>query len=168
MGIFLKNIDSGPSYFLWAVGMMYLPHALGGKFSFRKKYRFILFIIPIFVLALSYFLVVIITKNTLVFATPSSNIKFLLDIAYPAGGTIILTTAFMVGTSFTFFGGKYKLSIYTILLGFCFQYIGDFLFSYTTTAKTFYNGAITDSFFMFGLSLITFGILGFHINNSNK
>jgi len=142
--------------------MIFLPHAIGGKFGFRKWYsKLLIILIPIFVLAVSYYLVVFIRKSTLVFAPFTSYEKLLFDIAYPLSDTIVLTTALIVGVSFKFFGGKYNLSIYSILLGFCFQYIADFSFSYTTTAGTYYNGAISDLFFIGGLSLLTFGVLGF-------
>jgi len=156
--------DAGylPSYFLWTIGMIFLPHAIEGKFGFRRWYsKFIIVLIPVFVLALSYYLVVFIVKNSIGPFSINSPLKLFFDIAYPLGGAIILTTALVVSISFKFFGGKYKLSIYSILLGFCFQYIADFLFSYTTTAGTYYNGAITDLFFIIGLSLLTFGVLGF-------
>ncbi len=163
--------DAGylPSYFLWTAGMIYLPHAIGGKFGFRRWYsKFLVILIPVLVLALSYYLVAFITKSTIIFASFTSYTKLFFDIAYPVSDAIILTTALVVGTSFKFFGGKYRLSIYTILLSFCFQYIADFLFSYTTTANTYYNGAITDSFFVTGLSLLTFGVLGFHFQSEKK
>ncbi len=147
---------------LWIMGMINLPHALGGKFNFAKKYRVIFFVfIPLFVLVLSYYLLATITKNTLIFSYSGLSSKLFFDIAYPASDAIILTIAFILGISFKFFGGKYKLSIYTILLGFCFQYIADFLFSYTTTNKIYYNGGIVELFFTVAISLITFGVLGF-------
>lgn len=163
--------DAGylPSYLLWTAGIIYLPHAIGGKFGFRSLYsKFLIILIPVSVLALSFNLVAFITKSNIIFAPFTLYTKFFFDIAYPAGDAIILTAALVVGTSFKFFGGKYKLSIYTILLGFCFQYIADFLFSYSTTIDTYYNGAITDLFFISGLSLITFGVLGFYFQSEKK
>ncbi len=163
------QVDVLPSYLLWTAGIIYLPHAIGGKFGFKSWYnKFLIILIPVSVLALSFNLVAFITKSNIIFASFTSYTKFFFDIAYPAGDAIILTAALVVGTSFKFFGGKYKLSIYTVLLGFCFQYIADFLFSYTTTIGTYYNGAITDLFFISGLSLITFGVFGFYFKHENK
>lgn len=167
----LADLGFMPSYLLWTIGMVYLPHAIGGKFGFKKWHgKPFIILIPVFVLALSYYLLIFTTKTTLVFAPPPSYTKLFLDILYPVGDVVILTTALIVGTSFKFFGGKYKLSIYAFLLGFCFQYIGDFLFSYTTTTGTYYTGGIPDLFFTIGLSLLTFGLLGFYFppNPSKK
>lgn len=164
----LSDIGFILSYPLWTIGMIYLPHAIGGKFSFRKKYRIILFLIPLFVLTLSYFLMVFVTKSFVIFAPFTSSLKIFFDIAYPAGDVAILTVALILGISFKFFGGKYKLSMYAILIGFLCLYIADFLFSYTTTANSYYNGGIADLFFTIGLSLLTFGILGFYFPKENS
>lgn len=165
----LADIGYIPSYFLWTIRIINLPHAIGGKINFRRKYReMLLMLIPVFVLTLSYCLFVIITKNNVVFAPLQDSTKFFFDIAYPAADTIILTTALVLGTSFRFFGGKYKLSIYSILIGFVFMYIGDFMFSYMTTTGKYYNGGITDLFFTIGMFFLTFGIFGFYLQKPNN
>lgn len=164
----LAEIGFLPSYLLWATGMVHLPHAIGGESNFRKKYGKLLLLIPFFILAFSYYLVTFITKSSLVFAPFTSYAKLFFDIAYPAGDAIILTAAFLVGISFKFFGGKYRLSIYTLILGFCFLYLGDFLFSYTTTTSTYYNGGLVDKAFATGLFFLTFGTLGFYFKPEKK
>ncbi len=151
-----------PSYILFTIGIIHLPHALGKKSYIQKKYGKLLFLIPVLVLALSYYLVVLITKNDLVFSPVTSITKLFFDIAYPVADAIILTAALLVGISFKFLGGKYKLSMYSFILGFCFLYIADFLFSYTTTIGIFHDGGLIDIFFIIGYFFLTFGILGFH------
>ena len=42
------------------------------------------------------------------------------------------------------------------------MYLADFVFSYTTTVGTFFNGNFGDLLFTFALFLITFGLLGFN------
>lgn len=156
------------SYPLWTIGMINLPHAVGSKPYFGKHQKLFFILIPMLVLALSYFLLMSITKNPLIFYPVKSPLKLVFDIAYPAGDAIILTTALVLSVSFKFFGGKYKQSIYAILVGFCFQYIGDFSFSYTTTVGSFYNGNWGDLMFTIGLFLVTFGILGFYFHPEQK
>jgi len=150
------------SYPLWIIGMMCLPHAIGSSFNFRKDRRVFLALVPVLIFLMSYCLLVFITKNPLIFYPIKSPLKFIFDIAYPLSDIIILTVVLILGTSYKFFGGKYKLSIYAILLGFCFQYIGDFSFSYTTTAGTYYNGSWVDLMFTTGMFLVSFGVLGFY------
>jgi F0F1-type ATP synthase assembly protein I len=41
------------------------------------------------------------------------------------------------------------------------MFVADVIFSYTTTAGTFYNGDAGDLLLTIGLFLMTFGILGF-------
>lgn len=164
----LADIGYLTSYPLWTVGMIYLPHAIGGESHFKKKYGKLFLFIPFFILTFSYYLVTLITQNSLVFAPIESYTKLFLDISYPAGDVIILTTALIMGISFKFFGGKYKFSIYSIIIGFCFLYLADFLFSYTTTAGIFYDGYWGDITFAVSFFLVTFGILGFYFKQEKK
>lgn len=150
------------SYPLWTIGMINLPHALGGKFILKKKYGKILILIPVLVFVLSYFLLVFITKSFAVFTPVTSYVKLFFDITYPSSDIVILTAALIVGISYKFFGEKYKLSIYTIILAFCSMYIADFLFSYTTTTNTYYNGDFVDLAFTISFSFLSFGVLGFY------
>lgn len=151
------------SYILWMIGMINLPHAIGGKFGLKKWYgKLLIVLIPLFVLAFSYYLIMLITKSNLILVHTKSYIKLFFDIAYPASDAVILSIALILGTSYKFFGGKFKLSVYAILLGFCFQYVADFLFSYTTTVNFFYPGGFVDLIFTMGLFLLTFGLLGFY------
>ena len=157
-----------PSYALWATGVIFLPHAIGGKIGFKSWHKFYLVFVPIFALCISYILILSITQNSILFFVEESLPKLFLDVAYPLGDALILSIALIIGISFTFFGGKYKRSIYAILLGFCFQYLGDFSFSYLTAAGFYYNGTLTDMFFVTALSLISFGVLDFNLNQTNN
>ncbi len=163
----LSDFGFVTSYPLWTIGMINLPHALGGKFGFKKWYsKLLIVLIPVFVLALSYYLLVFITKNNIIFTPFTSYTKLFFDIAYGTLDVILLTIALILGTSFKFFGGKYKLSIYTILIGFIFLYVADFLFSYTTSVNSYYNGGIADFFFTISLAILSFGVLGFYLKKA--
>jgi hypothetical protein len=160
----LADLGYMPAYGFWTIGMIYLPHAIGGKFGFLRRYgKLAALFIPILVLSFSYFLLVFISKSNILFTPITSLTKLFFDIAYPASDAIILTTALILGTSFQFFGGKYKLAIYSLLLGFCFQYIADFLFTYAIAAGIYHNGYFGDLIFTIGLSLITFGVFSFYL-----
>ena len=41
------------------------------------------------------------------------------------------------------------------------MFFADFIFSYTTTVGTFYNGNFGDLIFTVGLFLLSYGVLGF-------
>ena len=81
---------------------------------------------------------------------------------------VILTLALVVfGLSFKYFGGKYKVPIFSLLAGFAVMYFADFVFSYTTTNNTFFNGDVGDMLFTVALFLMTFGVLGFDYGADN-
>lgn len=149
---------------LWMVGIINLSKATGAKFGLRHiRGRFFILAVPILVISVSYYLLVIIARDGFITNTEEGILKVFFDLAYPISDVVILTTALIIfGLSLNYFGGKYKVSILAILFGFFFMYIADFIFSYTTTQGTFYNGSFGDLIFTIALSLLTFGLLGFN------
>lgn len=147
---------------LWVLGIINLSRATGVKFSLRKvKGRLFLFIVPLILIALSYYLLVIVARDGYI-SDFAEGLKVFFDLAYPIGDVIIVTFAVLIyGLSFKYLGGKFKLTIIILLLGFVFNYAADFIFSYTTTTETFYVGNFGDLIFTIALFLITYGVLGF-------
>ena len=79
------------------------------------------------------------------------------------GDFISLTLAVVIsGLSFNYLGGVYKYDMIAILLGLAVMFIADSIFSYTTTAGTYYNGNFGDLILMVGTFLLSFGVLGFY------
>lgn len=148
---------------LWILGVFNLSKATGAKFALKNiKGRLFLFIVPIIVLIFSYYLLVIIARGGVLTEAGDDFLKLFFDLAYPGGDVVILTLAIVIfGLSFKYFGGLYKISIYSLLLGFSLMYLADFVFSYTTTVGTFFNGNFGDLLFTLALFLMTFGVLGF-------
>ena len=170
--IFLNNPAPYPSladasyilcWPLWGLGIINLSHATGAKFSLRKvKGRLFLFVIPLILVVLSYYLLVVVARAGSV-SDFSGGFKVFFDLAYPIGDVVILSLAVLIyGLSFNYLGGKFKYTIIILLLGFVFNYIADFIFSYTTTTGTFYVGNFGDLIFTSALFMLTFGVLGFN------
>jgi hypothetical protein len=65
------------------------------------------------------------------------------------------------GLSVKYFGGYFKTAIISLLVGLGVMFLGDFIFSYTTTTGAFFNGDRGDLVLTTGLFLMTFGVLGF-------
>ncbi len=147
---------------LWGIGIINLSHATGVKFSLRKvKGRLFLFIVPLILIALSYYLLVIVARAGSV-SDFSGGLKVFFDLAYPIGDVVIVSLAVLIyGLSFNYLGGKFKYTIIILLLGFVFNYIADFIFSYTTTTGSFFVGDFGDLIFTLALFMLTFGVLGF-------
>ena len=149
---------------LWTFGMISISKATGAKFGLQhKKGKILLILIPFGVFIFSYYALVIIARGGQLTGSFESYLKLSLDLAYPLGDVLILTISLLIfGLSYKYLGGKYRLTILSILLGFVTMYFADFVFSYTTTVGTFYNGSLGDLFFTAALFFITFGTLGFY------
>jgi hypothetical protein len=151
------------SWPLWAIGMIKLSNATGAKFSVAKlKGKIFLLIIPLLLVALSYYLLVIIARGGVLSDFAGGYYKIFFDLAYPIGDVVILSFATLIfGLSFRYLGGKYKLPIIVLLLGFVVNYIVDFSFSYVTSNQTYYNGHWVDLLFPTAMMLIAVGVNSF-------
>lgn len=160
----LADIGFAPSIFFWGVGAVFLSKASGARFAFKnsKFAKAFTFIVPVLLTLLAYFLLVKVARHGVIVPEGENLLKVILDIAYPLGDFIALILSVVIfGLSFKYFGGYFRLSIISILLGLGVMFAGDFIFSYTTTIQTFYNGDWGDLVLTMGLFFITFGILGF-------
>lgn len=145
---------------LWITGIYYLSIATGAKFSVRKLGgRIYLFLLPILATAFSYYTLFVIARGGSFDWADNNALKIIFDLAYPIGDWLILTLAFLVwGLSLKYLGGRYKWPIFITLYGYVLMFIADFTFSYTTTLNTYYNGSISDLFFVLAMFVISFGI----------
>ncbi|MBI5123607.1 hypothetical protein HZA75_07150 [Candidatus Roizmanbacteria bacterium] len=152
---------------LWMLGMFYLAKATGVKYGLRKKIgQLFLVILPIICFAISYYLQVTVARGGAI--TSGYNLlKVFFDFAYPIGDVIILTIAFlMYGLTFRYLGGRYKWPVFIILFGFIFMFFSDFIFTYSTTVKTYFNGHLADLFYTVSLVIISLGVCSFDIKGS--
>lgn len=147
------------SWPLWALGVVSLSKATGAQFGLRTTSGKIgLLLIPLFVIVLSYYLLVVVARGGFDFEE-SAGLKIFFDLAYPVGDVVILTLATLVyGLSLKYFGGKFKLAVYLILLGFVLNYLADFSFSYTTTLETFYVAGWVDLLFTTAMAALALGV----------
>jgi hypothetical protein len=141
---------------LWLTGIVYLSRTTGASRAFRnstiRKLGAVL--IPTIVAAISYYLLIVLARD--------GSVGFLalaLGLAYPLGDVGILSFALLVfGLSSGYLGGRYKIAIYTILLGYGVMYAADFAFSYTTTKEVYYNGHWVDLLFPTAMALLSYGL----------
>jgi len=160
----LADLGFAPSIFFYGLGAIYLSKATGAKFGLRNIYaKIFLIVAPILILIFSYYLLVTIARGGVLVPPGETPLKTVLDIAYPLGDFVALVIAVIIsGLSFKYLGGKYKYDIYAILLGLGVMFIGDTLFSYATTAGTYYNANFGDLMLTTGTFLLSFGVLGFY------
>lgn len=160
----LADIGFAPSIFFYGLGAAYLSKATGAKYGLRNKYaKLFVLLAPFVILAFSYYLLVVVARGGVIVPEGETPLKIILDIVYPLGDFVGVAIAVIIsGLSFKYLGGKYKYDIFAILLGIGFMFIGDTLFSYTTTVGTYYNANFGDLMLSTGTFLLSFGVLGFY------
>ena len=151
----------------WTIGIINLSYATGAHSGFKKgNGKLILLSFPFFITLISYYLLVHVARAGVLVDLTGGYLKLFFDLAYPISDVVILTLALLIfSLSVNYLGGKYKLSILSLLAGLVLMYFADFVFSYTTTIGTFYNGDFGDLLFTTALWLICFGTLGFSLPN---
>lgn len=160
----IADIGFAPSIFFWILGTAYLAKASGAIYAFKKHLWIRLFslVLPIILFVASYWIHVKVARGGVLVPPGETPLKVVLDIAYPLGDFLAVTFALVTFTlTNKYLGGRYKHAIAFVLLGLITMYFGDFSFSYTTTAGTFYNGNWGDLLLASGNFFMTFGILGF-------
>jgi hypothetical protein len=160
----LADIGFAPSIFFCGLGAFFLSKATGARFALKNSLiaRFFAVLAPIIAIVASYYLLVKVARGGVIVPPGETTLKAILDIAYPLGDlTALILSVLIYGLSFRYFGGLFRLSITCLLVGLGVMYAGDFVFSYTTTTGSFYNGDWGDLILTTGLFLLTFGVLGF-------
>lgn len=147
------------SWPLWSYGLFELSKATGAIFGLREnKGKFLLLVIPVAVIIASYYLLFIVARGGQLDAT-GGGVKFFFDVFYPIGDVVFLTFMLLVFVlSKKYLGGQFKLPILILFLGFLLNYVTDFLFSFTTTVGTYYNGNFVDLLFVMTMYVLSLGV----------
>ena len=163
----MADLGFAPSIFFYGIGAFYLSKASGARYGLRQKYAKLGVILTSIITAiLAFHLLVNIARGGVLIPEGESALKIILDIVYPLGDFIALITSLIVsGLSIKYLGGRYRYDFYYIMIGLAIMFIGDVVFSYTTTLGTYYNGNFGDLILTFGLFFLTFGLLGFKLKN---
>ena len=142
------------SWPLWTYGILQLSKANGIKFAMQKMGKGFLWI-PIAITFISVYLLVYVARGGISY--DNNPFKLFFDLFYPLGDIVILSvTASVYMLLRKFIGGMYKFPTLLLMVGFSLNYAADFLFSYTTTKGTYFNGHFADFLFtttMFVLAL---------------
>jgi hypothetical protein len=151
------------SWPFWTYGILQLSKAMGIQVALRKMSKGF-YLLPLVIIAMSVYLLVFVARGGITYDNP---FKLFFNLFYPLGDVVILSvTASIYFALRKFLGGVYKIPTLMLLAAFVLNYFSDFLFSYTTTKGTYYNGHFVDFLFtttMFvlslGLTMITTEIL---------
>ena len=158
------------SWPLWTYGLFKLSKAIGVNFALRSRSnKWFLIFIPLVVILISVYLLIYVARGGIVY--DGDLLKLFFDLFYPLGDVVILSvTAATYFLSRKYLGGVYKTTILILLLAFFMNYISDFMFSYTTTKGTYFNGHLVDflfttTMFIMSLSLTMFNPKALEKNN---
>lgn len=148
------------SWPLWTLGVVYLSKATGVRYALREaKGKVLLVIVPLIAIALSYYLLIEVARGGVIELDASSGWKLFFDLFYPIGSVIIFTMALaFFSLSSGFLGGKYKFPITILIVAFVINFFSDFLFSYTTTNETYFNGHMVDFLFATAMYLLALSL----------
>jgi hypothetical protein len=167
----IADIGFAPSIFFWILGVASLSKATGAMYALRKKRaaKLLAFFVPVLLLIPSYLIQVELARGGTLVPEGETLLKVILDIVYPFGDFLAVTFASVVFLlSYKYFGGIYRKAVIFVLAGLVMMYIGDSVFSYTTTKGTYYNANWGDLLLTTGLFLLTYGTLAFATSPSLK
>ncbi len=159
----LADLGYAPSEFFYCLGAIYISRGAGADLGLRKKYaKLLIVVVPIIMLAFSYYILVIVARAGVLYTPGDPLIKTITDVAYPVADFVSLTASIILsGLYFEFLVKKYRYGIFSVLLGMATMFFADFSFSYTTTRGTYFNANFSDFLFTLGVFLLTFGAMFF-------
>ena len=153
------------SWPLWGAGLYYLGTAAGIKFKLRSKSSLIpIATLPLLMIAFSYYLIIVLARGG-VFIDNQDLLKTMFDLAYPFLDAIIVAEIFLIfGLTFKQVQKRYRTPLTFLLLGILTNYVADFMFSYSTTNGTFYDGSVVDMLFASAMFFIAIGTNSFDVS----
>lgn len=150
------------SWPLWGIGIHHLSKASGINFQLKKKLSIIpLVSLPIIMIIFSYYLIILIARGGSVVNTGDLT-KAFFDLGYPFLDAVLVAEIFLTfGFTFKQVQKKYRAPLSFLLVGILINYIADFVFSYSTTNGTFYDGSWMDMLFPTAMCLIGVAVNSF-------
>ncbi len=144
----------------FVIGISILSKAVGVKFALHNTQgKILLFVVPVIVIIISTYLLINVARGGVLIDSSRSYLKLFFDLLYPLGDVVILTvTSLVYFLSKDVLGGKYKAPILILFTGFLIFYISDFMFSYTTTNETYFNGHLVDFLFTTSMFVLSMGL----------
>ena len=146
-------------WLLCTYSMVQMSRATGARFGFKKTSgKLLAFLFAVLAVVVSYYFLFVIARQGSIDLSGGIP-SFLLAILYPLGDVaILLSTVLIFVLSYKFLGGKYRVPILVLLVGFILNYIGDVIFVFTTTTGAYFNGHISDLIYVLMIFVLSLGI----------
>lgn len=146
---------------LWICGLIQLSRVVGARFGLRtSRERLVGFVVTAVVAVASYYLLVVLAHGNILSAPGETFMQLFFDYAYTVE---ILVVIAIVGATFGFsrkyFGGRYKVPVMLLFVGFFVHFLALVFFVRTTADATYFNGNIADMLFAVAVFLESLGIV---------
>lgn len=143
---------------LWIYGILRLSKATGARYALKKPVAKVGTIITtLLLLGASYYLLVEVARGGSAYFTDATPMDVFVDLGYAAGDAVNLILVVVIfGLSWKLLGGMFRRPILVILFSFVSIYLADMFYSYRTAQEVYYNGDISDLFYL--LTIASFGI----------
>ncbi|HEY4513393.1 MAG TPA: hypothetical protein VJH06_02670 [Candidatus Paceibacterota bacterium] len=168
--VFFNDVESPPypaigdigffgSVLVYIYGVMLLSKLSGFHFSIKKIHNKIwAFLIPAFMLLLSYFM--FLKGYEFDWSGWTSSITILLDFGYPLGQAFYVSIAILsLLVSRNLLGGILKRPIWYLIFALIVQSLSDFVFIYQATRGTWYVGGFNDYMYLTSYFLMTLALI---------
>lgn len=158
---------------LWTFGLVFLAKVTGAPFALKNVKEIVVGIITtLFVAMAAYYVLVIIGHNNILSLSESGSLQAFFDYAYTFEtlAVIIISSSIFV-FSYKYLGGRYKIPVLYLLLGYTFHFVAIFFFVKTIGDETYFNGNIADLLFTIALYLEGLGVIRLDpklISNNNQ
>ncbi len=141
---------------LYIIGMAYLAHAAGSKFSLNTiTSKLQIVVVPTCILIVSYLL--FLRSYEFNFSNP---LQIFLDFGYPFGEAFYISVAILAYfLSRKLLGGLMKSRIILLIIAFVVQYLADFNFLYQNSQGTWINGGYGDYIYFLAYFIMTLGLI---------
>jgi len=159
------------SWPLWIYGLFQIAKVIGVRFALRDlSGKRTLFFLSVVAVLLSVYFSFGLARDWSI-SWDEGILKLFFDLFYPIGDVVILTLILPIyWLSRRFLGGIYRVPILLLLFGFILNYIGDVIFTLTTTTETYFNGHFSDFLYTTSMFILALGVsmLNPHILNKEK
>lgn len=147
---------------MWYAGSLTIAGVIGAQYAIKSRFGWLKAVFAsALAVGLSYLLLVTVARDGSLESTGLSLQTF-FDFYYPIATALSLTLVTVVYLlSRKYLGGIYKKSIIVLFIGFIFQFLGDFTYTWTTTIETYHNGHWADILFTTAMLTLTWGLLLF-------
>lgn len=147
---------------MWYAGSLTIAGVIGAQYAIKARYGWLRAVVAsVAAVALSYVLLVTIARKGSI-ETTGLSLQTFFDFYYPIATALSLTLVTVVYLlARKYLGGIYKKAIIVLFVGFIFQFLGDFTYTWSTTTEMYYNGYYPDMLFTTAMLVLTWGLLLF-------